>query len=66
MLIEFAAKIVHHPLANAGGEIFFCIGANRSNNGNTSHCGYSEVEHRKFVLPGEMSHHSGEPRRQGF
>ena len=66
VLIERAPQVVHHPLADAGGKIFFRVGADRADNGDHRHRQHREVQDRELVLSGDMAYDPGEPGRQGL
>ena len=66
VLVKRAPHVVHHPLADAGGEILFGVGADRAYNGDHRHCQHGKIQHRKFVLPRHLAYDPGEPGRQGF
>ena len=51
MLVERPPQVVHHPLADAGGQIFFRVGADRSHDRDHRHRQHREIQHRKFVVP---------------
>lgn len=66
VLIESAAQIVHDPLADAGGEIFFSIRTDRADDGDDGHGKDGEVEHGVLIVTGDAGDDAGEPGRQGL
>ena len=55
MGIERPPQVVHDPLADAGGEILFRVGAKRIRHGNEEH-----RKHRKFQDGETVASHGGE------
>ena len=47
--IERAAQIVGDPLADAGREVFFCVGANRVQRAMAQHRHAGEIQDGEFV-----------------
>src|ERR1051325_10924942 len=49
MRVEGLPKIVHHPLADAGGQILFRVGADGIDNGDDDYGEHRHLEHRHFI-----------------
>ena len=50
MVINTAAKIMHHPLTNRGGQVLFEIRANCTDDGNDDDGDRGEVKNRILVV----------------
>ena len=50
--VERPAQIVHHPLADAGGDVFLRVGADRADGGDCQHGEGGELQNRELVRAG--------------
>ena len=63
--VEHPPQVMHHPLANAGGQVLFTIGAERTDDRYHEHAEDRKVENGKLISA-DVANDPGEPVRHSL